>query len=89
MPPRFGPTTAAAAEGNARETADDTERWLWANLAELHRDADRAEASLDRFVESIGNSGPALVVPELANDIHDIDGITMISSTIAPPAGRG
>lgn len=88
MPPRFGPTTAATAERNAREATDAAERWLWSNLAELHRDADRAEASLARFVESIGSTGPALVVPELATDIHDFDGITMISSAIAPTAGR-
>ena len=73
--PAFGPGTAAeaaaAADAAAAEGRDDLAA-LWTNLAELRALAGAAAAELAPLAELVG---PLAVVPLMAGDVHDLDGL--------------
>jgi anion-transporting ArsA/GET3 family ATPase len=80
MHPRFGDQTATW----ARERANSVEgplRPFYENLADLYEVADGEEAHLRTLVDRVAPA-PAVRVPLLASDVHDLDGLSEVRSYV-------
>lgn len=84
MPPRFGSMTPTDAHQHAGNAGSPPMAWLYENLAQLHAEADRAESAIAAFTagSTVPVDTPLLRVSELADDIHDLAGITSISHSL-------
>ncbi|MGH9135855.1 MAG: ArsA family ATPase [Acidimicrobiales bacterium] len=79
MHPRFGSGLAEAAVERAR-TLDGTALGAhYANLADFRLVADREEAHLAELAAKVAPA-PVVRVPMLAGDVHDLDGLTQVST---------
>ncbi len=77
--PRFGKVTASVARERAADAANDDVAAAWANLAELIEIADGEDAA----VAAIAARSPRSVrVPQLTDDVHDLDAIRVIGDTL-------
>jgi len=63
--------------GLAKELGDDLARRVDQSAQELAALAARDEAGVERLVAELG-SPPAIVVPELDDDVHDVDGLVQV-----------
>lgn len=78
--PRFGKPTADTARQEAAAAADDPEvAAAWANLAELLEVADGEDAAI---ADIAARSPRSVRVPQLADDVHDLDAIRVIGDAL-------
>jgi anion-transporting ArsA/GET3 family ATPase len=61
----------------AKTLGDDLARRVAESAHELAALAANDEAGVERLVDELG-SPPAIVVPELADDVHDVDGLAQV-----------
>lgn len=83
--PRFGRGTAseAAAKAAASPAGSDVGA-LWRNLAELRTIAEAERAALAPLVARVGDA-TLVEVPLLATDVHDLDALAILRSSLFPP----
>jgi len=77
MHPHFGAGTAADARERAATLAGTPLASLYENLADLYQAADGEEAHLRTLVDRVAPA-PAIRVPLLASDVHDLDGLSEV-----------
>lgn len=77
MPPRFGDTAAEVALMHTQDPDGD----LWRNLAQLHSEAEQADAQLAQFMLDL-TSASCIRVAERSADIIDLDGITDLAASL-------
>jgi anion-transporting ArsA/GET3 family ATPase len=82
--PRFGKATAAAAHEEARATDDPDLAAAWANLAELIEVADGEDAAV---ADITGRSPRSVRVPQLADDVHDLEAIRVVGDALFATRG--
>jgi anion-transporting ArsA/GET3 family ATPase len=75
--PVFGTGTAAEASARAISAADPAVAALWENLAGLRRISESEAAELTPLVDQM-RGAPIAMVPLLASDVHDLDGLRQI-----------
>ena len=80
MPPRFGDTAAEVALTHVQDPDGD----LWRNLAQLHSEAEQADAQLAQFMLGL-TSASCIRVAERSADIIDLDGITDLAASLLAP----
>jgi anion-transporting ArsA/GET3 family ATPase len=82
---------APALDGDLPELADELGDKLAARVGTSARDvaalAARDEQSLDHLRRSLGDP-PMIVVPELDDDVHDVDGLAAVLEYLLPSSGR-
>ncbi|HEX8771527.1 MAG TPA: hypothetical protein VF711_12240, partial [Acidimicrobiales bacterium] len=78
MHPRFGAKTATWARDRAA-AAGAPLRALYENLADLYEVSDGEEAHLRTLVDRVAPA-PAVRVPLLVGDVHDLDGLAEVRS---------
>ena len=80
MPPRFGDTAAEVALTHVQDPDGD----LWRNLAQLHSEAEQADAQLAQFMLGL-TSASCIRIAERSADIIDLDGITDLAASLLAP----
>lgn len=81
MHPRFGDVGAARARERAESLAATPLGALYSNLADLYEVSDGEEAHLRTLVDRVAPA-PAVRVPLLASDVHDLDGLSEVRSYV-------
>jgi len=81
MHPRYGIEWAEVDRERARTLAGTPLGPLYDNVADLHQLADGEEAHVADLVARVAPA-PALRVPVLAGDVHDVDGLTEIATRL-------
>ncbi len=84
MHPRYGTEWSEVNRERARTLAGTPLGPLYDNLADLHQLADGEEVHVADLVASVAPA-PALRVPVLAGDVHDVDGLTEIAARLFRP----
>ena len=82
----LGEVTADAAMAAAQRLREDDADSLTAGLLRLHADRVRMverEARLRERFEAAHPQVPAAVVPALAGDVHDLDGLRQVGTLLA------
>ena len=90
MHPPFGGMPAAPGPGpGGRRRAAPTSPLgaLWSNLADFRAVAEREEETLAGLAARVAPA-PVVRVPLLDDDVHDLDGLALVASPPARPAGR-
>ena len=86
MHPRYGGEWSQVDRERARTLAGTPLGPLYENLADLHQVADGEEAHVADLVARVAPA-PAVRVPVLAGDVHDLDGLTEVAQHLFPAAG--
>jgi len=73
------PSVDGAVPGLAEALGDDLAQRVGESAHELAALAASDEAGVERLLAELG-SPPAIVVPELADDVHDVDGLAQVRS---------
>ncbi|MFN2606404.1 MAG: ArsA family ATPase [Acidimicrobiales bacterium] len=85
MHPRYGGEWSEVDRERAATLAGTPLGPLYENLADLHQLADGEEAHVARLVEQVAPA-PALRVPVLASDVHDLAGLAEVGAHLFAPA---
>ncbi len=90
MHPRYGAEWAEVNRERARTLAGTPLGPLYDNLADLHQLADGEEVHVAELIARVAPA-PAVRVPVLATDVHDLDGLADIGARMFPgrEAGSG
>ncbi|MGI9022608.1 MAG: ArsA family ATPase [Acidimicrobiales bacterium] len=83
MHPRYGAEWSEVNRARARTLADTPLGPLYDNLADLHQLADGEEVHVADLIARVAPA-PALRVPVLASDVHDLEGLAEIGSRMFP-----
>ncbi|HEX2191629.1 MAG TPA: ArsA-related P-loop ATPase, partial [Acidimicrobiales bacterium] len=84
MHPRYGGEWSEVDRERARTLAGTPLGPLYENLADLHQVADGEEAHVAHLIARVAPA-PAVRVPVLAGDVHDLDGLTEVATHLFGP----
>jgi hypothetical protein len=80
----MSPSVDGAVPGLAEALGDDLARRVRESAHELAALAASDEAGVERLLAELG-SPPAIVVPELEDDVHDVDGLAQVRAHLFGP----
>ena len=86
MHPRYGGEWSEVDRERARTLGGTPLGPLYENLADLHQVADGEEAHVADLIARVAPA-PAVRVPVLAGDVHDLDGLREVGRHLFSPAG--